>query len=90
MGKHKKKPSAPGNKGRHKWATAAQEEYLNSQISGYLSSQASNDSSDFWPPIWEHFFGQWPLPLLTPKEKEDGKADHRALTKKKEVRILLP
>jgi hypothetical protein len=66
----KKDKGAPKKKGRHGWTTAAQEEFLTAHIPAYRSAQAGNTSSDFWPPLWEKYFDEWPV--QQPKEPADS------------------
>jgi hypothetical protein len=89
MGKHKKKKPAESKKrGRHEWTTDDQKEFLTAKIPAYLSAQSKKTSkprSDFWAPVWEGYFGKWPLQLLSNEEKEKGQLDPTRLRKAKQV-----
>lgn len=54
------------------WTTEAQEQYLLSLIPSYLSAQSSKTLGDFWPVIWEGWFGQWESPPVTEEEEKKG------------------
>ena len=91
MGKHHKAARQPKNdtsrKGRHSWTTDAQAELLNTYVPAYVSAQTLKQAcSDFWPSLWEGYFGKFPLPLTTDKEKEEGVVDPMSLKKAKKVR----
>ena len=79
MGKHKKKkPAESKKKGRREWTTDDQKEFLTAKIPAYLSAQSKKSSqprSDFWAPLWEAYFGKWPLQLLSDEEKEKDQLD---------------
>ena len=91
MGRHRKaarqSKQDASRKGRRSWTTEAQAELLNTYVPAYLSAQTSKWArSDFWPPLWERYFGKFPLPLTTDKEKEEGVVDPANLKKAMKVR----
>ena len=89
MGKHKKKkPAESKKKGCREWTTDDQKEFLTAKIPAYLSAQSKKSSqprSDFWAPLWEAYFGRWPLQLLSDEEKEKDQLDPARLRKEKQV-----
>jgi len=91
MGKHCKAARQPKNntsqKGCHSWTTDAQVELLNTYVPAYVLAQTSKQArSDFWPSLWEGYFGTFPLPLTMDKEKEEGVVNPASLKKVKKVR----
>jgi hypothetical protein len=68
--KKKESKKEPKKKGRRGWTTDDQDKFLSSHIPSYLSAQTSKTSSDFWPPLWEQYFEQWPV--LSPPDKTNG------------------
>ena len=89
MGIHKKKkPVESKKKGCCKWMTDDQKEFLTAKIPVYLITQSKKSSqlcSDFWAPLWEAYFGKWPLQLLSDEEKEKDQLDPARLRKEKQV-----
>lgn len=90
MGRSKRNEKKKRKKGRRGWTTDSQEEYLTDLIPAYRATQASNARSDFWPPVWEKYFEQWPPQLpadsqlaeMSDKEKEKALAKVLARTQK--------
>jgi hypothetical protein len=61
----KKKTRAPSGKvGRQSWATAEQETWLKERLPKYIEAQSAK-LSEFWPEIWEGWFGLWPEPTIS-------------------------
>ena len=61
--------------GRRKVITTEQENYLRGHIPQFLIHQAKRSlDAKFYPPIYEEFFGKWPVPAVTAAEltKEGG------------------
>lgn len=63
----------PKKKGRRGWTTEAQEQFLMDHIPAYLASQGSKSRSDFWPPLWEQYFENWPVANIS----DDNNAEHQ-------------
>ena len=90
---NKKSDSEPKKKGRRGWTTDDQENFLAAQIPSYRHSQSSNTRSDFWPPLWEKYFQQWPIQPASEKDNsadeqtEDASTEAAKLAKMKQVRI---
>jgi len=72
MARGGKGQSKSGKKGRKGWTTEEQALYLESCKASYLTAQSTKKTSEFWPPVWEQWFEQWPT-VLTDQDIEDGK-----------------
>jgi hypothetical protein len=72
MARGGKGQSKSGGKGRKGWTTEEQALYLESCKALYLTAQSTKKTSEFWPPVWEQWFEQWPT-VLTDQNIEDGK-----------------
>jgi hypothetical protein len=91
MGKRKKKSTEPKKLGRHEWTTPEQKEFLSSKIPAYLAAQSTRTTqprSDFWVPLWEAYFTQWPMEPESEEEKTSGKVNPARLVKEKKVSTL--
>lgn len=84
------KKSKSGKGGRRGWTTDEQREFLTSYLPSYLQAkgQLGNKSFEaFWPPLYEEWFKQWPLPELS-EDLADGKTNAPMLAAKKLVSNL--
>jgi hypothetical protein len=91
MAKNRRKAQEPRKRGRREWTTTSQKEFLTDQIPSYLAAQSGNSGksrSDFWPPLWETYFTEWPLSLVSDEEKKEGKVDTKRWAKEKQVNFL--
>ena len=57
----KKVIKEPKKKGRHGWATDDQVAFLTALITTYMENKAVKTLPDFWPPVFEKWFEQWPI-----------------------------
>jgi len=80
------KKSKSGKKGRKGWTTEEQIAYLESQKASYLAAQSTKKLSEFWPPVEEEWFTQWPT-TLTKEDIEEGKTIADVQNETKTVRI---
>jgi hypothetical protein len=88
-----KEAKEPRKRGRREWTTESQKTFLTDQIPSYLAAQSGESGksrSDFWPPLWETYFTQWPLSLVLDEEKQEGKVSTKQWTKEKQVLFLVP
>jgi hypothetical protein len=51
----------PKKKGRHGWTTDEQADFLTLLIPSYLENKVAKTLPDFWPPVFEKWFEQWPI-----------------------------
>jgi hypothetical protein len=51
----------PKKKGRHGWTTDEQVAFLTPLIPSYLENKVAKTLPDFWPPVFEKWFEQWPI-----------------------------
>lgn len=71
--------SSSGKAKKHRgWTTPDQAAFLSANITAYANAQASKTRSDFWGPLFEDFFTQWPV-------QEDPTQESGALEKAKVV-----
>jgi hypothetical protein len=79
-------PSTAGNRGGLKaWTNEEQKRWLTEKLPAYRTSRASSHPGEFWPPVYEEWFEEWPM---TVNEGETGnKAEILAqlMAKRKEV-----
>jgi hypothetical protein len=90
-GENRGKAQEPRKRGRREWTTTSQKEFLMDQIPSYLAAQSGNSGKsrlDFWPPLWETYFTEWPLSLVSDEEKKEGKVDTKRWAKEKQVNFL--
>ena len=43
------------------WTTSEQKAWLTVHMPHYVASRSSDSKTDFWPPIFEEWFGKWPV-----------------------------
>ena len=79
-------PSTAGNRGGLKaWTNEEQKRWLTEKLPAYRTSRASRNPGEFWPPVYEEWFEEWPMTV------DEGETGNRAeilqqlMTKRKEV-----